>query len=203
VGSLVQLDLLEVVLLRRQQTGQPLTSTDSDKATAMIEHNDSDAADTLWDQMDGAQAFRATNRQLGTKHTSPDQDRYWGLATADADDQITLLRNLEGGQPLNAASREFALSLLYRVEPDQAWGVSAGADPGSRTALKNGWVNADNDNGLWVVGSAGLISVRGHRVLVAVLTQHNSSRQDGIKLVQDLATTAIAAVAPTPLPTAN
>jgi hypothetical protein len=95
------------------------------------------------------------------------------------------------------------MSLLTAVDPAQAWGVSVAADPGSVSALKNGWVNADDDSGLWAVGSVGAISVRGHRVLLAVLTQHNSSRQAGIDLVQDLAATAVAAVAPTPLPIVN
>jgi hypothetical protein len=203
VAGVVELDILETVLLRHQQAGQPLTAADTDKATAMIEHSDSDAADNLWDQMGGADAFRAASRQLGTTHTSPDADRYWALARSDADDQLTLLRHLEDGQKLNAASRGFALSLLDKVEPDQTWGISVAADPGSDTALKNGWLNADDDNGLWVAGSVGMISVRGHHLLLAVLTQHNPSKQDGINLVQDLATTAVAAVAPTPLPTAN
>jgi hypothetical protein len=203
VAGLVQLDLLETVLLRHQQAGQPLTAADTDKATAMIEHGDSDAADTLWDQTGGASAFRALNRQLGVKHTSPDIDRYWALATSDADDQLTLLGNLEHDRPLTAASRSFALRLLNQVDADQAWGVGVAGDPGTRPALKNGWRNADDDNGLWAVGSTGIISVRGHRVLLAVLTQHNPSKKAGVDLVQDLAMTAVAAVAPAPLPTAN
>lgn len=203
VAGLVQLDLLEAVLLRHQQPGQPLTAADIANATAMIEHGDQNAADTLWDQMGGAEAFRASNRQLGVRHTNPDQDRYWALATSDAEDQLTLLRNLGDGHVLNASSREFALSLLNKVEPDEAWGVSMVGDPATHAALKNGWLNADDDNGLWAVGSAGLITVRGHRVLLAVLTQHNPTQQDGIHLVQDLAATTIAAVAPTPLPSAK
>jgi hypothetical protein len=207
IAGVVQLDLLEALLLRRQQAKQQLTAADTATATAMIEHSDSDAADALWDQLGGASAFREVNRQLGTKHTTPDVDRYWLLATSDAEDQLTLLRNLQDGRsssaPLNPASQRFAMSLLTAVDPAQAWGVSVAADPGSVSALKNGWVNADDDSGLWAVGSVGAISVRGHRVLLAVLTQHNSSRQAGIDLVQDLAATAVAAVAPTPLPIVN
>lgn len=207
IAGVVQLDLLETLLLRRQQAKQQLTDADSATATAMIEHSDNNAADTLWDQLGGAAAFRDANRQLGTKHTSPDIDRYWGLATSDAEDQLALLRNLQDGQPpsspLDATSRRFAMSLLTAIDPAQAWGVSVAADPGTPSALKNGWVNADDDSGLWAVGSVGAINVRGHRVLLAVLTQHNPSKQAGIDLVQDIAATAVAAVAPTPLPTAN
>lgn len=203
MAGVAQLDLLETLLLRRQQAGRPLTAADTTAATAMIEQGDSEAADTLWDELGGATAFRSANHQLGVKHTIPDTDRYWALATSDADDQLTLLRNLQDDHALNALSRGFALSLLTNIAPDQAWGVSVAADPGTRTALKNGWLNADDDNGLWAVGSVGTISVRGHRVLLAVLTQHNSSKQRGIDLVQGIATMAVAAVAPTPLPTVN
>jgi hypothetical protein len=125
-------------------------------------------------------------------------DRYWGLATSDADDQLILLRNLVEHGPLTADSRAFALDLLGKVDPGQAWGVSTAADRGSSPALKTGSINADNDNGLWTAGSVGMIEVRGHRVLLAVLTQHNRSRQEGIDLVNQLATTAVAAVAAVP-----
>lgn len=194
-----KLNILETVLLRAQQTKHPLDPADTAAATAMIEHDDNNGADTLWDKYGSAEGFRAANRELGTKHTSPDIDRYWGLATSDADDQLTLLRNLLVDRPLDAASRSFALDLLGKVEPAQVWGVAAAADPGTKPLLKTGAINADNDNGLWTAGSVGIIEVRGHRVLLAVLTQHNASRQDGIDLVTRLATTAVAAVtAPTP-----
>ena len=197
-----KLDILETVLLHAQRTGRPLDPADAASAAAMIEHDDNEAADALWDKYGSAEGFRAANRELGTKHTSPDVDRYWGLATSDADDQLTLLRNLVQDRPLDAASRAFALGLLGKVEPAQAWGVSAAADPGSTPLLKSGAVNADNDNGMWTAGSVGIIDVRGHRVLLAVLTQHNPSRQAGVDLVNQLATTAVAAVT-APSPTAR
>jgi beta-lactamase class A len=154
-ASVVKLDILEAVLLQHQQSGQPLNEAEATDATAMIEHNDNDATDTLWDKIGGADGFRAANRQLGTKRTNPDVDRYWGLTTSDADDQLTLLRNLVDDHPLSPDSRIFALSLLGKPDPAQAWGVSAAADPGSSPALKNGSIKADNDNGLWAVGASG------------------------------------------------
>lgn len=197
-SGVVKLDILETVLLHAQKSGHPLSPDDAAQATAMIEHDDNNAADTLWDSHGGADGFRAANRELGTTHTSPDVDRYWGLATSDADDQLTLLRNLVQERPLDAASRTFALGLLGSVDPRQAWGVNAAADRGSAPVLKTGSINADNDNGLWTAGSVGIIEVRRHRVLLAVLTQHNPTRQAGIDLVNRLATTVVAAVAAAP-----
>jgi hypothetical protein len=46
-----------------------------------------------------------------------------------------------------------------------------------------------------------MINVQGHRVLLAVLTEHNPSERDGTDLVQHLASTAVSGVDPPPLPT--
>lgn len=199
-ASVVKLDILEALLLQHQHSGQPLDDAETTKAAAMIEHSDNDATDALWNEIGGADGLRIANRQLGTRRTSPDAAGYWGLTTSDADDQLTLLRNLLDDQPLTATSQVYALGLLGKIAPDQAWGVSAAADPGTSPALKNGWLNVDDDNDLWAVNSVGIITVQGHQVLLAVLTQHNPSEQDGIDLIQDLATTTVAAVAPAPLP---
>lgn len=199
ISGVVKLDILETVLLHAQQLDRPLDPADTASATAMITRDDNDGADTLWDGYGGAEAFRAANRTLGTKHTSPDVDRYWALATSDADDQLTLLRNLVDDRPLSAASRAFASGLLRQVDPGHVWGVSAASDPGSSPLVKTGSINADNDDGMWTAGSVGLITVRGHQVLLAVLTEHNPSRQAGIDLVNRLAVTAASAVA-TPVP---
>jgi hypothetical protein len=103
------------------------------------------------------------------------------------------LRSLRSG-PLDAQSRSFALRLMRHVEADQRWGVSAIADPGTSFANKNGWLSVDNsngpgenDNGRWVVNSVGIITVGGHQVLMAVMTQHQRSFDAGVALVRQLA----------------
>ena len=40
---------------------------------------------------------------------------------------------------------------MRNVEADQRWGVGVAADPGTDFANKNGWLNIDDDNGLWAV----------------------------------------------------
>jgi hypothetical protein len=83
---------------------------------------------------------------------------------------------------------------MTNVEPDQRWGVGAAADPGTDFANKNGWLGVDDDDGLWVVSSVGLIEVGGHHVLLAVLTQHDADLTDGIHLVQSLSRTVASAL---------
>jgi hypothetical protein len=109
----------------------------------------------------------------------------WGLSVTSAADQLRLMRALVStGSPLTAASRQYALQLMGGVEADQDWGVSAAADPGASTQLKNGWLNIDSDDGLWAVNSVGLTTSGGDPMLLAVLSQHNPDYQTGVNRVQ-------------------
>ncbi|NKQ55977.1 hypothetical protein HFP15_24160 [Amycolatopsis sp. K13G38] len=198
-ASVIKLDILETLLLQQQDEDEPLTDAETAQATAMIENSDNDSATQLWNEVGGAAGIRAADIRLGASGTHPDPKGYWGLSTTDADDQLTLLRDLVApASPLNPASQAFALGLMRQVEPDQAWGISAVADPGTATALKNGWLPVDDDNGLWAIGSVGIITLHGEQVLVAVLTQHDDSQGDGIELTQALARTLVPSIT-TPL----
>jgi hypothetical protein len=76
------------------------------------------------------------------------------------------------------------------------------ADRGSDFANKNGWLDIDNDNppgeqddGLWVVTSAGVVTVHHQQVLMAVFTQHQPDFETGVRLVEKLAEAITPAVA--------
>jgi len=67
------------------------------------------------------------------------------------------------------------------------------ADPGSTVALKNGWLSVDNDNdasenddGLWLVNSVGIVTVHGQQVLLSAFTQHGPDYAGGVRLVEAL-----------------
>jgi hypothetical protein len=87
---------------------------------------------------------------------------------------------------------------MRNVVDGQRWGVIAAADAGTTPALKNGWTPVDADDGRWVVGSVGIVSVAGSPVLLAVLTEHQPSREAGIELVEALSRIAAGAVMVTP-----
>ncbi|MCE3556100.1 class A beta-lactamase-related serine hydrolase [Pseudonocardia sp. RS11V-5] len=190
-ASVIKLDILEALLLAHRDDGTVLAGSELDQATAMIVNSDNDAATALWNAVggDGSGLQEATER-LGADATTTDPNGYWGLSTSDADDQLTLLSDLVDAGPLTPSDRRLALGLMTRVEPDQAWGISAIADPATPTALKDGWLDIDDDDGRWATGSVGMLTLHGHRVLLAVLTQHNPSEQDGIALVEALARAA-------------
>ena len=73
-------------------------------------------------------------------------------------------------------------------------GISAAADPGALTGLKNGWLPVDDDGGRWIVSSVGMTTVAHDPVLLAVLTEHQPSEEAGIALVEALARPAAQAV---------
>ncbi len=176
-ASIVKLDILQTALYR-QQSGLEL---DEDDVEAMIEHSDNAAADRVYARAGRNSALQQYNDTVGLSHTQLDPDGLWGLSTTAATDEVTLLRQLVSSRsPLTAASRGYALQLMGNVETDQRWGISAAADPGASSQLKNGWLGIDRDDGLWAVNSVGLTTSGGHKVLLAVLSQHQPDMQTGV-----------------------
>ncbi len=191
-GSVAKLFLLETVLLQHQHAGTPVSDDELGLATPMIENSDNKAEYSLYLDAGGRDALVDAFPRLGLKHSIPGYSDP-ALTTTSATDGITLLRNLVRGSPLNAYSRSLALGLMRNVESDQRWGVSAVADPGSTVALKNGWLSVDNangpgenDNGLWLVNSVGIVTVHGQRVLMSAFTQHGPDYASGVQLVEAL-----------------
>jgi hypothetical protein len=194
-ASVFKLTLLEGFLLRNQELDQRISDGASSALTAMIENSDNDAANEVYEALGGNVGVALRMRQLGLSSTVLGAADQWGLSTTSAADQLILLTNLVSSDgPLSTASRAYALGLMANVEPGQRWGVGAAADPGTGFANKNGWLDVDDDDGLWVVSSVGLIEVGGHQVLLAVLTQHDADFSDGIQLVQALSRTVATAL---------
>lgn len=177
-ASVVKLDILETALYHRQQTGNDF---DEDDAEAMMENSDNAAGDRIFDYDGGNGGLQPYNNAIGLGNTQLDPTETWGLSTTTAADQVVLLKQLVSGRSvLNSTSRAYALQLMGDVEADQQWGISAAADPGAASLLKNGWLNIDRDNGLWAVNSVGITTAGGHRVLLAVLSQHQPDFQTGV-----------------------
>ena len=128
-------------------------------------------------------------------NTTPGPSDYWGLTQTCAADYLSLLKNLVlPNGPLTPASQVYVLGLMRNVEADQRWGVGVTADAGTTFATKNGWLEIDDDNDLWLVDSVGVVTIEGQQVLMAVLTQHDDDFDAGVDLVQALAKTIVRAV---------
>jgi hypothetical protein len=192
-ASVVKVDILETLLNASDGTG--LSSDNQGLAEQMIEDSDNDAATSLWYAAGGTAGLAAYDDRVGLTRTTPSACVVcadfpwpgWGLTTTVPYDQITLLKQLiTPGPLLTAAERQYALSLLENVTPDQAWGVSGGIPAGVTVALKNGWLPLNDDNTDWQINSEGWVSGDGRDYLISVLTTGNPTEQYGIDTINGI-----------------
>ncbi|GAA4449249.1 serine hydrolase [Phytohabitans houttuyneae] len=186
-ASIVKVDILAALLL----ADDTLSSTQRSLATDMITVSDNDAASRLFRTVGGVSGLNRANAALGMKETKANSA--WGVTTTTAADQVRLLRTITtNGGPLSTAAARFVLGLMSKVVEEQRWGVPAAAPAAtSGVWVKNGWVQVSADNGLWVVNSIGRITEDGHDWLMAVLSDHHSTQEKGIEIVEQAATAAL------------
>ncbi|GGR10511.1 hypothetical protein GCM10010251_28060 [Streptomyces aurantiogriseus] len=195
-ASIVKVDILAAALLQAQNAGHDLTAQERARATAMIERSDNAATNAMWRRIGLAPGLEAANKRLGLTSTKGGPGARWGLTQTTASDQIRLLRAVFDTAPaaratptaLDESSRTYIRTLMARVVGEQAWGVSVAS--GSGWALKNGWLQRST-TGLWDVNSIGQVTTRGHRYLVAVLSDGSTSMKDGVALVERAARAAV------------
>jgi len=190
-ASIAKVDIVEALLLRAQDRGRSLTSTEKRLVSAAITVSDNDAAQDLFEEIGQAAGLTAANKRLGL--TSTVVSSAWGLTRTSATDQVAILRGLTStSSPLNSASRSYLMGLMSSVEADQRWGVPAA---GTGTPIvKNGWLPVTRDGGAWEVNSIGVVTSSGDKVLVAVLTRKGTSMTSGIQLVEKAAEIAVASL---------
>ncbi|MGW1956987.1 serine hydrolase [Streptomyces sp. NPDC001920] len=200
-ASIIKVGILATLLLQAQDEGHTPSTEQRRMAEAMIRSSDNGATHALWQAIGEAEGLDAANERLGLSSTRGGHGMRWGLTQTTATDQVRLLRAVFGRgasasprspEGLNHASRAYIKSLMGSVEEEQDWGVSAAGSPGSRWALKNGWLQRTT-TGLWVINSIGQVTVHGRRHLVSVLSDGNVSMQSGISLVERAARAAIGA----------
>jgi beta-lactamase class A len=194
-GSAAKLLILEGYLLHDQDAGREPGGGQGSTLATMIRNSDNDAADSLYRALGYTTGAAEMMWRLGLTATFLGPAEQWGLSTTSAADQLVLLHHLvAAGSPLSDASKSYALDLMSDVETDQQWGVGAATDPGTSVANKNGWLSVDDDHQRWLANSLGVITVNGHQVLMAVLTQHNDDFAGGVQLVEAVARTAASAL---------
>jgi ribosomal protein L24E len=191
-ASVVKVQILGALMVRAQDTGQPLSAADQSLASDMIELSDNDDASALWNELGGAPTVAAFDRSVGMLATTPNLS--WGLTTTTASDQVKLLEQLvEPSGVLSDASRAYILQLMEHVAPFEQWGVSASTAAGTTIALKNGWLPWD---GSWAVNSIGWVDGSERDYLIAVLTSGSPNEAYGIASISLVASAAWAALGP-------
>jgi beta-lactamase class A len=186
-ASIVKVDILATLLLRAQDSGRSLTSSESALATRMIRASDNDAATSLWNEVGEVSGVSSANRRLGLTTTHPSGEG-WGLSTTTVRDQTRLLAELaDPAGPLSAKSKTYMLNLMSTVNADQNWGVSAAAHTGEKTALKNGWLSRDTEDGRWIINSVGRITGPKTDLRMAILSHGHADMDSGTSFVEDIA----------------
>ncbi len=192
-ASIVKVDILETLLAQSGKRG--LSAAQQVLAQNMIEYSDNDAATTLWSDVGGSAGVSAYNASAGLSETSPSLCVQcsgfpwpgWGLTTTTPSDQILLLRRIVEPNPLlTDAERNYALTLLDNVTPDERWGVNGGVSQQANVALKNGWLPLNSSDTDWQINSIGWVDGTGRSYLIAVMTTGDPSEQYGIDTIDQL-----------------
>lgn len=186
-ASIVKVDILAALLL----ADDTLTATQKALATKMITVSDNDAASRLFRTVGGVSGLNKANAKFGMKETKA--NAAWGVTTTTAADQVRLLRTITTPDgPLSTAATTYLLGLMGKVVESQRWGVPAAAPTGATGVwVKNGWVPVSADGGRWVVNSIGRIAEGEHDWLMAVLSDHHTTQEKGIEIVEAAATAAL------------
>ncbi|MGN9787292.1 serine hydrolase [Nonomuraea sp. ZG12] len=193
LASVAKVDILLALLLRTQQEGRRLDRYERTLAARMMRYSDNDCAHELYLTVGGRRGLTELLRRLGVRHTWPRPGLYWGATRSRPSDQVMVLERLTARDgPVSAANRRYALGLMTTVAPSQAWGVGAA---GERVAVKNGWLPAEEHDGLWTVNSVGRLTADGHELLMAVLSERSPTMSTGVATVEGVARLAVQAFA--------
>jgi beta-lactamase class A len=192
-ASIVKFDILATRLLQLQKAGETMTSGQKSLAHAMITQSDNNAATALYSQDHSASGVASANKSFGLTDTQPGANGAWGKTHTTAGDQAKLLTAVFSPDgPLNSANQAYMLSLMSKVEPDQAWGITAAKTSDSTGVyVKNGWVqmtaygNEEGDN------SIGRIVEPGHDWSIATMSNYNRDDAAGHVILENLAKIAV------------
>lgn len=193
-ASIVKVQIMGTALREAEAAHERLPQSEATLMPSMIENSDNQAATSLLDDVGGPGAVALFDRSAHMNHTTPSTLALipgtpwpgWGLTTTTALDEVRLISRFAYSNPvLSPTSRRYGLSLMERVETDQAWGVSGGVPPGTTVALKNGWLPLKPAD--WQVNSIGWISGHGRDYVLAVLTRGSPTEAYGITTIETVA----------------
>ena len=141
-ASTFKLAVMGAMLLRAQDAGRSLTSTELAQLEGMIRFSDDLNVRPIINSMGGSNAMlRTYGARLGI-HTWADSDR-WGCVAWSASSAASLIEHLTvaGVGELSADSQAVALGLLTTVTTSQRWGVGDGTLSvlSATVAQKNGF----------------------------------------------------------------
>lgn len=190
-ASIVKFDILATRLYQHQQAGTSMTAHERSLAFAMITESDNNAASALYQMDNQVTGMEEANEAFGLKVTVPNSA--WGETHTTPADQLLLLSAvMDPDGPINDDNRQYILSLMSKVDPQQRWGITAAAGPDATNVyVKNGWDTIDQYGGMRGDNSIGRIIEPGHDWLIAVMSDYNRSDGAGHTVDGTLATMAV------------
>jgi beta-lactamase class A len=186
-ASIIKATTVSTMLWQAQRARRALTPTEKAWAKAAITRSDNAAETAIWRHVGAGAGVKRFLTAAGMTRTTLDPAGRWGITQVTARDQVILLRALAQPSLLSAGRRAYILSLMRSVPASQRWGVPAGAPAGTTVANKNGWLPRATKG--WRINSIGYVTGRGHRYVIAILSDTNPSMGTGISRIQKVTKT--------------
>ncbi|MGW6549296.1 serine hydrolase [Streptomyces sp. NPDC055051] len=184
-ASVVKVTVLAALLWDAKKTNRYLTTREANLATAMITKSDNAATTSLWNQL-GVAKVKGFLTAAGMTRTVPGSGGYWGLTRINVTDEQRLLSLITGrNSVLSDNARAYILKLMGNVIVSQRWGTPAGAPSTVTKHVKNGWLQRSTRG--WRVHSIGAFKGAGHDYTLSVLTDGNSTMNNGVNTIQAVA----------------
>ncbi|HUO45612.1 MAG TPA: serine hydrolase [Acidimicrobiia bacterium] len=184
-ASVFKVMVMAGTLLEAQEDGRQLTANERNQITPMISVSANNPVRSLWSRFGGAPWYSRQADIFGLDETSTvgDYGSGWGRTRTSARDQVALLRQVLFGQfgPLDVNSRAEAWGFMTAIDPNQRWGLSTAAPPGSIVAQKNGFA------GVTANSVGGVVRSDGSSYAMAVLTTGWSNWTRGVEAVDLIA----------------
>jgi Beta-lactamase enzyme family len=179
-ASVVKALLLAAELQRLESADAEIDELTRTTLTQMITISDNDAADAIYARVGDAGLY-AVAKRTGMRDFTV--SGYWANSQITAADMAAFMWNLDKAVP--AGKREFGLSVLADVIPQQSWGIPEAAGPHWDVRFKGGW--RSTELGELVHQAAALRHEDGTRTTVAVLTDAQPTPTYGIESVRGVA----------------
>ena len=182
-ASLVKIHFVALMLWRADRTGESLSAAQRSDAEQMLIRSDNDSANRAYTALGGPAGIEdGLEKAFGSSRIEVGEGFRWGHSLTRPRAIVHLLGQVldtEGDTPF-----ELMHDAMSRVIPEQRWGVTALADKRSTVQVKVGWVQ---ESGGWVVNSSGRVLVDDQPVLISVMTDRNTSLDDGIATIEEVA----------------
>ena len=183
-ASMVKIDIRADLLYESQVHHQPLTKKQETLASTMIEDSSNSATIKLWSQIGGRFALDAFNTMIRFKDTTSSYT--WGDIETTPLDQLQLLKVIAlPNRFLNAASREYEMTLMEGVISSERFGLGWGSPAKATVGLKDGWYRETVTG--WQLNTSGFVRYQGRFYLVTVLTTENPHENYGVSTLTTMA----------------